>query len=457
MFIPSLLRLLLPSLLLPPTPEPQLASDPSLSFTPQRSFSHHPTDLSSLLVNDRRPPSLLWPDPLVLKSRRIKVFKPRNKEGYQAARFLHRSGGDSEYEDMWGGWEGVDVEAPDVEDRATLLSLAKMTSDAYILPDETGWYPIDGYNATVPIGWDPNVDRLRGHIFTNADNSTVIIALKGTSAGLLGRGGPTAKNDRINDNLLFCCCARVDFSWSTVCGCYAGSQKCGQTCVEKALIEESVYYPIATNLYNNVTVMFPNSQIWLTGHSLGGGIAALLGTTFGVPVVAFESPGDKLAAARLHLPQPPGEPGDGITHVFHTADPIPMGVCTGTLSTCYAAGFALEAKCHQGKTILYDTVNKLGWSVDIRTHSIVQVIEKILNEDWNDGDGRKEDPPTNSTDPDDGRKKRKDKGKRPVPEAQPDDPDDPCVDCYKWEFSDDFSKKKVSQISSSNASSLFSS
>jgi len=65
--------------------------------------------------------------------------------------------------------------------------------------------------------------------------------------------------------------------------------------------------------------MFPDSQIWITGHSLGGGIAALLGTTFGVPVVAFESPGDKLAAARLHLPQHPRELGDMITHVFHTA------------------------------------------------------------------------------------------------------------------------------------------
>ena len=76
---------------------------------------------------------------------------------------------------------------------------------------------------------------------------------------------------------------------------------------------------IRTNLYNNVTVMFPHAQIWLTGHSLGGGIAALLGTTFGAPVVAFESPGDQLAATRLHLPTPPGAPGDGIIHVYHTA------------------------------------------------------------------------------------------------------------------------------------------
>lgn len=64
-------------------------------------------------MNDRRPPSLLSPDPLVLKSRRIKVYKPRDKEGYQAARFLQRTGPDElEHQDVWGGWEGVDVEAP---------------------------------------------------------------------------------------------------------------------------------------------------------------------------------------------------------------------------------------------------------------------------------------------------------------------------------------------------------
>lgn len=40
------------------------------------------------------------------------------------------------------------------------------------------------------------------------------------------------------------------------------------------------------------------------GHSLGGGIASLMGVTFGAPVVAFESPGEKMAAARLHLPSP---------------------------------------------------------------------------------------------------------------------------------------------------------
>ena len=43
-----------------------------------------------------------------------------------------------------------------------------------------------------------------------------------------------------------CCCARVDLSWSPVCDCYAGGYKCEQTCLEDALIAESVYATVGT-------------------------------------------------------------------------------------------------------------------------------------------------------------------------------------------------------------------
>ena len=109
--------------------------------------------------------------------------------------------------------------------------------------------------------------------------------------------------------------------------------------------------------------MYPNADIWLVGHSvcsiftlprrgvlrltvqLGGSVAAMIGLAFGAPVVTFEAVGDRLPASRLHLPLPPGIPSDktGITHVYHTADPIPMGACTGTYSGCYAAGFVRPA------------------------------------------------------------------------------------------------------------------
>ena len=37
------------------------------------------------------------------------------------------------------------------------------------------------------------------------------------------------KKDKFNDNLLFsCCCAHVDWTWTTVCDCWRGGWKCDQ-------------------------------------------------------------------------------------------------------------------------------------------------------------------------------------------------------------------------------------
>jgi lipase ATG15 len=62
------------------------------------------------------------------------------------------------------GWEDVEVVAPDVTDRQTLLTLAKMTSNAYITPDSGEWWPTGDWNASVPFGWESEADGLRGHI-----------------------------------------------------------------------------------------------------------------------------------------------------------------------------------------------------------------------------------------------------------------------------------------------------
>lgn len=90
-------------------------------------------------------------------------------------------------------------------------------------------------------------------------------------------------------------------------------------------------------------------------------MASLLGATFGAPVVAFEAPGERMAASRLHLPSPvrthsitiislisvlisPQPSTLHITHVLNTADSVAMGVCTGVTSLCALAGYALESK-----------------------------------------------------------------------------------------------------------------
>lgn len=39
-------------------------------------------------------------------------------------------------------------------------------------------------------------------------------------------------------------------------------------------------------------------------------------------------------------------------------------------------------RCHLGKSIVYDTVTNASWVVDIRTHGIVSVIERLLSDPW---------------------------------------------------------------------------
>lgn len=120
-----------------------------------------------------------------------------------------------------------------------------------------------------------------------------------------------------------------------------------------------------------------------------------MGSTFGLPAVTFEAPGERLAAQRLHLPLPPSlrNPSSSgfsvpITHVYHNADPIPQGACTGFGSPCAQAGYALETRCHLGKSIVLDTVQKLGWKVDVRRHAIRELITNVLEAkgiEWGEG------------------------------------------------------------------------
>ncbi|KAF9148074.1 putative lipase atg15 [Linnemannia schmuckeri] len=302
-----------------------------------------------LEASDIQQSELLTGESLVhrIKVRGTTTLKPRDQS--------YRNQGFRSFDTSIGpeSWTKQVVPAPDVTDKESVLQLSKMNYNSYTEVASPGWYDLEGnWSVNSTFGWEE--DGLRGHVFASADNSTLIIAIKGTSAAILGGGGGTSTRDKINDNLLFsCCCAKVDRTWRGVCDCNTGGYQCDQTCVEDSVQSEDIYYGIAMTLLWTVQDMYPGTEVWLTGHSLGGGLTALLGLTFGIPTVTFETPGDRLAAQRLHLPMPPAINWDDfpLFHIGHTADPIFQGVCNGPAN---------------------------NWKVDIRTHRLFDTIEGVI-------------------------------------------------------------------------------
>jgi lipase ATG15 len=182
---------------------------PTLSFTPRHAHAQSLDRAAPLLFADT-PASVqaAAQDDMIIRTRRSIIRRPvsRPPEILSWAKSAHaRAAGGNASINGWasptdweGGWEDVEVDTPDVTDRQTLLTLAKMAANAYSQHDDYGWYPIEGSNNGTEFGWEPDADGLRGHVFADENNSTVVIAIKGTSAGVLGSGGPTAKNDKFN-------------------------------------------------------------------------------------------------------------------------------------------------------------------------------------------------------------------------------------------------------------------
>lgn len=284
-------------------------------------------------------------------------------------------------------WALEDVPGPDVTDKNTILTMALITSNAYVeKPGMPDWDEVGvPFNKTEDFGWES--DGLRGHIWGDENNSTIVIGLKGTSLAVFDGEGTTT-NDKINDNLFFSCCCGQQGQWTyhQVCDCATGTYQCNNTCVRKALLEENRYYKAARELYANVTELYPEANIWVAGHSLGGAVSSLLGLTYGLPAVTFEAVPEAMAAGRLGLPIPPHahpmfhqtRQYTGTYHFGHTADPIYIGTCNGATASCSYAGYALESACHTGYECTYDTVADKGWRVGIGTHKIRSVINDII-------------------------------------------------------------------------------
>ena len=104
---------------------------------------------------------------LTIKTTTRKLLRPRTKIYHLNATRAERMAFNSGIE-----WEDVDVEVPDIDDRETLKTLAKMTSNAYVLPDSTEWWGLDEWNHVSRRSLKPELTyppKLMGLLFSADD------------------------------------------------------------------------------------------------------------------------------------------------------------------------------------------------------------------------------------------------------------------------------------------------
>jgi len=82
-------------------------------------------------------------------------------------------------------WTVDTVSGPNITDKKTIITFAKMAANAYVTEKPSkDWQDVKGgFNYTDDFGWE--ADGLRGHIFADERNRTIVIGLKGSSVWLL--------------------------------------------------------------------------------------------------------------------------------------------------------------------------------------------------------------------------------------------------------------------------------
>lgn len=266
---------------------------------------------------------------------------------------------------------------PNYRNRVVLETFAQMSKDAYETYYSTSWVPLgtwEQYNRTFTLSGDSAF--LRGYLFDNGQG-TIVLAFKGDSLT-----GSTSNNDIDQDRLLFSCCGEsLDPAYDCGCGRRQNNQNvCDLDCLRNCVRNRRVsYFQIAHTIFLRVKSLYPNSDIYFTGHSLGGAVAAMLSLNTSYPSVTFGSPPIRNYAWLYGLDTSDYEMN--VVPVFNFGsydDPIFSG--SNDCYVCRVNGVPIETRCHLGHVCIWPLARTTDYGSAVQTsnaHSIDTTIRRI--------------------------------------------------------------------------------
>ena len=247
----------------------------------------------------------------------------------------------------------------------TMTEYAQMCYDAYYSYNNSHFEWIPNHDL-IPIGWENQ--SIRGYVFVSDTEANVVF--KGTSLEFIGIGQDTSAQDKTADNLLFSYCCGQLWPLTPVCHC----ETCATTspCFQDYVLNQSVnYYLQGLDIYHQMKAQLPTKRFKLLGHSLGGGLATILGAKLVLPVVTFGCPGTQhfldLMGIVLHNEHEH-------IHIGNTQDPIFKGTCGWW---CYIAGYVIQTRCRRG----IECIIQSGDGNSLLKHVITEYLEDVKKAD----------------------------------------------------------------------------